>query len=174
MGDIPVISIIGYSNSGKTQLIEGIIPKLKERGYKIAVAKHSAHGFCIDTPKKDTWRYAQAQADIVLISSAKKWAVINNTKQELSLKDIQKLADGTDIILTEGYSNKGAPKIGVLPVGISQNQFNRQDLIALIGDEIINNNHNIPYFSRDNFIAISDFIEQKFLTQTKKGGGGKQ
>ncbi|MEK7750140.1 MAG: molybdopterin-guanine dinucleotide biosynthesis protein MobB, partial [Planctomycetota bacterium] len=40
---VPVISIVGRSNSGKTTLIVKLVKELKSRGYKVATIKHSHH-----------------------------------------------------------------------------------------------------------------------------------
>lgn len=44
---IPVISIVGKSNVGKTTLLEKLLRELKRRGYKVATVKHDVHGFDI-------------------------------------------------------------------------------------------------------------------------------
>jgi molybdopterin-guanine dinucleotide biosynthesis protein B len=82
---IPVISIVGRSNCGKTTYLEKLISEMKRRGYKVGIIKHDVHGFEIDQPGKDTWRHAQAGADVVCISSPQKMAMIKQVKQELSL-----------------------------------------------------------------------------------------
>ena len=69
---IPIISIVGKSNSGKTTLIEKIIPELKKRGCKVGTIKHDVHGFEIDYEGKDTYRHFQAGPDTVVIASSKK------------------------------------------------------------------------------------------------------
>ena len=66
---IPVISFIGRSGVGKTTYLEKLIAELKKRGYRVGVIKHDIHGFEMDRPGKDTWRHAQAGADVVWISS---------------------------------------------------------------------------------------------------------
>jgi len=52
----PIISIVGKSNSGKTTLLEKLIPELVKRGYRVATIKHNVHGFDIDHEGKDSWR----------------------------------------------------------------------------------------------------------------------
>ncbi len=52
----PIVAVVGYSDSGKTTFLEKLIPCLKRRGVKLAVAKHDTHGFEMDKPGKDTWR----------------------------------------------------------------------------------------------------------------------
>jgi molybdopterin-guanine dinucleotide biosynthesis protein MobB len=54
----PIVCIVGESKSGKTALIEKLIPELKSRGYRVATAKHAAHGLAFDKPGKDSWRHA--------------------------------------------------------------------------------------------------------------------
>ncbi|MCU0489929.1 MAG: molybdopterin-guanine dinucleotide biosynthesis protein B, partial [Anaerolineales bacterium] len=73
----PILSIIGKSNSGKTTLLEKLIPELRQRGYRVATIKHHAHaGFEIDQPGKDTWRHAQAGSQVVVITAPDKLALI--------------------------------------------------------------------------------------------------
>ncbi|MEI8173543.1 MAG: molybdopterin-guanine dinucleotide biosynthesis protein B, partial [Deltaproteobacteria bacterium] len=59
-GRIPIVSIVGRSNTGKTTLIEKMIPELKRRGYVVATIKHNIHGFDIDHEGKDSWRHKKA------------------------------------------------------------------------------------------------------------------
>ena len=113
MSDIPVISVVAKSGSGKTCLLDKLIKELKNRGLKVAVVKHDVHGFEIDHPGKDSWRHAQAGADIVSISSPQKFALIEKRSTELTLEQIEKRITGVDIILTEGYKKGNKPKIEV-------------------------------------------------------------
>lgn len=53
---IPIVSIVAKSSSGKTTLLEGLIAELKQRGYRLAAIKHSAHGFDLDHPGTDSWQ----------------------------------------------------------------------------------------------------------------------
>ena len=65
----PILSFVGHSNSGKTTLIERIIPELIRAGYRIATVKHAGHGFELDTEGKDSWRHKQAGASTVIVIS---------------------------------------------------------------------------------------------------------
>ena len=67
---VPIISFVGLSNSGKTTLIERVIPELVRAGYKVATVKHSGHGFDLDTEGKDSWRHKRAGASSVCSSRA--------------------------------------------------------------------------------------------------------
>jgi molybdopterin-guanine dinucleotide biosynthesis protein MobB len=84
----PIVSIVGRTNSGKTTLIEKLIPELKKRGYKVGVIKHTKHQFEIDHPGKDTWRMTKAGADTVVIVSDKKLAMIRTTNYQTLISSL--------------------------------------------------------------------------------------
>ena len=109
-----IISIVGKSNSGKTTLIEKLVPVLSKKGYKVATIKHDAHSFEIDKEGKDTYRHKKAGAKAVIISSSEKVALIKDVYKEADLDDLTMLLpDDIDIILTEGYKRSNMPKIEV-------------------------------------------------------------
>lgn len=112
---IPVISIVGSSNSRKTTLIERIIPMLKSKGYKVGAIKHDAHHFDIDHMGKDTWRMTASGADAVVISSSEKMAMLKRLNEEKSLNElVDWLFKDMDIVITEGYKAQDKPKIEVI------------------------------------------------------------
>lgn len=110
----PVISIVSKKRSGKTTLLEKLIPELKRRGYRVGTVKHDTHGFDIDHEGKDTWRHKQAGAEAVVISSPWKISVIKDVAEEAGLGQIvaTQLSD-MDIVLTEGYKSAGMPQVEV-------------------------------------------------------------
>lgn len=55
-----IVSFVGKSNSGKTTLIERLIPQLIALGLRVGAIKHDAHDFEIDYPGKDSWRHGRA------------------------------------------------------------------------------------------------------------------
>lgn len=111
----PILSIIGKSKSGKTTLIEKLIPCLKEHGYKVGTIKHHSHpGFEIDIPGKDTWRHAQAGSDHVIIVAPDKIASIRSLQGPLSVDEIADQMLDVDIILTDGFKSAGKPAIEVM------------------------------------------------------------
>ncbi|MFH2003029.1 MAG: molybdopterin-guanine dinucleotide biosynthesis protein MobB, partial [Planctomycetota bacterium] len=60
------LGICGWKNSGKTTLVEQLIPKLQGMGLHIAVVKSDAHGIDVDHQGKDSDRFYKAGADVVL------------------------------------------------------------------------------------------------------------
>ena len=111
MSRIPVIGFAAYSGTGKTTLIEKLVRIYKEQGLRVAVIKHDAHDFLIDREGKDSWRFTQAGADMTLLSSAKKAAVIES--RPLSFEDLVRMVHDVDLILTEGYKSENIPRIGL-------------------------------------------------------------
>ena len=109
-----VVSFVGTSGTGKTTLIEGSVRELKKRGYRVAVIKHAHHGFEMDKPGKDTWRFAQAGSDMVLVSSPDRIAIIERVSEELWLPQLLTMvSDKVDIVLVEGYKWASKVKIEV-------------------------------------------------------------
>jgi molybdopterin-guanine dinucleotide biosynthesis protein B len=159
---IPLVSVVGKSDAGKTTLLEKLIPELKRRGYRVATVKHDAHSFEIDQPGKDTWRHRQAGADVVVISSKDKMAIIRSVDAELSLLQIAEMITGVDIILTEGFKRGPAPKIEV-----SRREKSTELLCS--ADELIaiaTNQHfdlPVPQFGLDDAAGLVDTLENRFL-----------
>lgn len=159
---IPLISIVGRSDCGKTTYLEKLIKELKQRGYKVATIKHDVHGFDIDKPGKDTWRHAQAGADIVCISSPEKMAMIKKVDKELLLTEVAAHIDGVDIIFTEGYKRESKCKIEVFREEACQTPLCLKDeLLAVASDTIIYDD--IPHFSVNDAAPMADFLEKNIL-----------
>ena len=161
---IPIVSIVGKSNTGKTTFIEKMIPEFVHRGYRVATIKHGAHGFDIDHEGKDTWRYRQAGAHTTLISSPQKVAVIESVDKD---HDIEELIDqyirDVDIIIVEGYKGNPYPKIEVFRKERSNELFSAGDdsLIAVVSDSPID--IDVPCFTTKKVRDVVDMIEKDFL-----------
>jgi molybdopterin-guanine dinucleotide biosynthesis protein B len=116
-----VISVVGSKKSGKTTTTENLIKELTKKGYKVAAIKHiSEPDFTIDTPGKDTWRYAQAGAKTIISVATNEIATIEKTtKENFSLEKLLKKCRGNDVVLIEGLkkllaSKKKVPKIVIV------------------------------------------------------------
>lgn len=157
---IPVISVVGHSDSGKTTLIEGLLKELKRRGLRVATVKHDVHGFDIDIPGKDTWRHAQAGADIVVISSPAKVALIEKVSQERGLEQICAGLEGkADLVLTEGYKRESMPKIETLWKAEGKGLLSDEDeLLAVVAEAPIETSK--PRFSFADLPQLTDLIQR--------------
>lgn len=161
---IPILSIVGKSNSGKTTLLEKLIPEIKRRGYRVATIKHHTHpGFEIDQPGKDTWRHAQAGSDQVIIAAPDKIASIRRLERELSLDEIAAQIRDVDLILTEGYKRAGKPAIEVLRSANGLERISQPpQLIAIASDTRLATE--LPLFDLEDSAGLVDFIERNYLT----------
>jgi molybdopterin-guanine dinucleotide biosynthesis protein MobB len=111
MREIPVFSIVAYSGTGKTTMLEKLVPELKSRGLRVAVVKHDAHSFEIDHEGKDSYRMTAAGADVTVITSGEKTAFMENRYVPFE-SVIDRITD-VDIILTEGYKTGAYKKIAL-------------------------------------------------------------
>ena len=112
------VLIFGRSNSGKTTLIERLIPRLRSRGLRVGTIKHAHHGFEMDRPGKDSWRHARAGAEAVAIISPTRTAWVIRTPEALSYPTaVRQMDDGLDLILVEGFKRASGPKIVLAPGG---------------------------------------------------------
>ncbi|HML31181.1 MULTISPECIES: molybdopterin-guanine dinucleotide biosynthesis protein B [Sporomusa] len=162
---IPVISIVGRSDCGKTTYLEKLIREIKQRGYRVATIKHDVHGFDIDKPGKDTWRHAQAGADIVCISSPEKMAMIKKVDKELLLEEVAAHISGVDIIFTEGYKRESTCRIEVFRKEACESPLCLKDeLFALASDTMLYDD--VPHFSVNDPAPMADFLETTFLQKT--------
>ncbi|HOT75457.1 MAG TPA: molybdopterin-guanine dinucleotide biosynthesis protein B [Candidatus Wallbacteria bacterium] len=108
-----IISIIGKSNVGKTTLIEKMLPAFSARGYKIGTIKHHYHDYDSDIRGKDSWRHQTAGARQTIISSPNKMTFFSKLDSELSIDELARYFDNSDIIITDGYKKGNKPKIEV-------------------------------------------------------------
>lgn len=167
---VPIVSIVGKSDSGKTTLLIKIIPILKERGYRVATMKHDVHGFEMDREGKDTYRHFHCGADGVLISSPKKMALIKRVDSEDSLDEFaEQFFSDMDIVLTEGFKSRDKPKIEVYRSAVHEKPLcgPGDNRVAIASDTPVD--VDCPRFDINDAEAIADFIEERFLKSDKQG-----
>jgi len=167
---IPIISIVGKSDSGKTTLIEKLLPELKRRGYRVATVKHDIHSFEVDREGKDSWRHKQAGAHTVVISSPQRVALIRDVEKDLTLEELrEKLIQDVDLILSEGYKKDVQPKIEVFRKEKHKELLcTKEDhLVAIVSNQKFD--IGVPCFRLEDIKGLADFIEKQFLQSKKEG-----
>jgi molybdopterin-guanine dinucleotide biosynthesis adapter protein len=166
---IPIISIVGKSDSGKTTLIEKLVPELTRRGYRVATVKHDMHGFEVDREGKDSWRHKQAGAHTVVISSPQKLALIRDVEKDLTLDEIRrKWIQDVDIILSEGYKRDVQPKIEIFRKEKHKKLLcaKKDNLIAIVSNQTFR--VGVPCFDLEDMKGLSNFIEKEVLKSKKE------
>lgn len=163
----PVITFIGRSNSGKTTLLEKLIPVLTSRGYRIGTVKHQhhAHAFQMDVPGKDSWRHKQAGAAVSVLSSPVGLGVVRDVDAEVPLpKIVQDHFSGLDLILVEGFKDSPYPKIEIHRLAAHPEPLSPDDntVIALVSDASTLPGR--PRFDLDDVNGLADFLINRVLS----------
>ncbi len=157
----PIICIVGTSNSGKTTLIEKLVPEFQRRGYRVASIKHMPQGFELDMPGKDSWRHAEAGSECVILSSPQKLAMIRKVDHELNLVELEQFLLDFDLVLAEGFKKGRKIKVEVHRRGMGELTLPPEELLAVVTDEPLD--LDIPQFSPEDTSGLAQFIETKVM-----------
>ena len=171
---IPIVSIVGRSDSGKTFLVEKLVPILVAKGYRVATVKHGAHGFEIDREGKDSWRHKEAGASTVVLTSPEKIAVIKDVEQEQSLEEIRDdWVRDADIIIAEGYKRSPHYKVEVALFGTSGELLSEGDdrFIALVSNRSLT--LEVPIFGDSEIEELANLLIERFLRAGQQDPNGK-
>jgi molybdopterin-guanine dinucleotide biosynthesis protein B len=154
-----VLAVSGFKNSGKTTLIERVLPLLADRGLRVAVIKRDGHRFGADVPGTDTWRFLRAGASGTALFDYEKYMLIKT--EAVSENRLAEAFADADLILMEGFKTSAWPKIEVLRDGdASESVCDPATLIALaVPDGTAAPKHTVvPVISRDDCAAFADLI----------------
>ncbi len=110
-----IIGLAGWSGAGKTTLLTRLIPHLTGQGLRVATIKHAHHVFDVDVPGKDSYEHRRAGAAQVLVSSAKRWALMTELagEPEPPLSFLIAQLGPADLVIVEGFKRDLHPKIEV-------------------------------------------------------------
>ncbi|NIA25435.1 MAG: molybdopterin-guanine dinucleotide biosynthesis protein B [Gammaproteobacteria bacterium] len=156
----PVVSIVAKSGTGKTTLLEKLLPELRVLGLTVGVLKHHSHVSSFDVPGKDTYRLAEAGADIVVGASPVQVAVFRreNGSGDLDAVIARSFA-GMDLVLTEGYKRGPYAKIEVHRSGRSSELLcDVEEMLALVTDRSWD--LPVPQFDFDDVTGLARFLLQ--------------
>lgn len=159
---VPILCFVGRSNSGKTTLIERLIPELVRAGYRIATVKHAGHGFDLDTEGKDSWRHKRAGASTVMVLSRGSLAMFSDVSEEIKLAELRDrfLDHSVDLILAEGWKSEGYPKIVIIRDQAGEVPVSPDGLLAVVSNQPIN--YHVPLFDPDDIAKLAGFIIRHF------------
>lgn len=128
-----VVAVSGVKNSGKTTLIEGMLPHLIAKGLTVAVIKHDGHSFESDPPGSDTGRHFQAGACGTAIFDGEKVKVVRRSRE--GEQSLFACFPEADLILLEGFKSSLWPKLELVRRGNSQEPVcDPATLLALVTD----------------------------------------
>ena len=163
-----VFGITGWSGSGKTSLIERIVPLLTARGLVVGALKHAHQGFDIDLPGKDSHRFRSAGCREVAVSSSRRWVLIHEhggEKEEAKMNDMLAQFDSScDLILVEGYKDAPIPKVEVWRREVGQTPIamdNSHVAAVATEDEIDGLPEHCARLPLDDAAAVAEFIIER-------------
>lgn len=161
----PVISIVGYSKSGKTTLIEKLLPELTRRGFRIGTVKHAPHGFDMDQQGKDGSRHQLAGAEMTILAGPDGLALFKKGDGAgLTLDRLQGYFSDMDLVISEGYKQDNKPKIAVIAAVADPPPINMDDdtLFAVYSDSAVDTR--LPVFKAREVDRLAELIVSRFLS----------
>jgi len=108
---LPVVAVCGFKNSGKTTLIEGLVPILRDEGLAVAVIKHDTHGLQIDHEGKDSDRLFRSGADVLVRGPNESFTRLHPWADCGPDRSLAALLENHDLVLVEGHKEMPLPKI---------------------------------------------------------------
>lgn len=160
-GGMRIYGIAGWSGSGKTTLIAKLIPEFATRGIRVSTIKHSSHAFEIDKPGKDSHIHRQAGAFEVMVSSARRWALMHENRDgpEASLEELVARMSPVDLLLVEGFKAYPHPKVEVYREANGKPLLALSDPhIAAVASDVALPALRVPRFAIDDVAGIAAFI----------------
>lgn len=156
-----IIGLAGWSGSGKTTLITKAIPRLIARGLKVSTLKHAHHGFDVDHPGKDSFFHREAGATEVIISSAKRFAILHELRDEpeWDLPALLNKITPVDLVLIEGFKRDRFPKLEVHRAANGKPLLQPEDphIVAIATDTPLKN-EKVPVVDLNDIETIVDML----------------
>lgn len=157
-----IFGIAGYSNSGKTTLIEKLLPLFIAHRLRVALIKHAHHTFDVDQPGKDSFRHRHAGCSEVLVTSSRRWALMHELRgaPEPSLQELIARMGPCDLLLVEGFKREPIPKLEVYRSVVGEPLLFPHDrhIVAVASDRPVKTA--LPQFGIDDAPAVAEFIRR--------------
>lgn len=156
-----IFGVAGWSGSGKTTLLQKLIPDLTARGLTVSTIKHAHHDFDIDKPGKDSFEHRAAGASEVMITSARRWALMHEMGDQPAptLAETAARMSPVDLLLVEGFKHEDHVKLEVHRSANNKPLLQPDDrhIIAVVSDLELPGS-TVPVLGIDDIDAIAQFI----------------
>lgn len=150
------------SGTGKTTLLEKLLPELTGRGLKVAALKGEIHHYNLDIPGKDTWRLSRAGAAVSGMTTGANYILFGADARRGGLGAAVELLREMDLVLVEGDKQSPHPKIEVVRRGASEQPLLAENTIAVITD-LDDLAVAVPVFPLDDSQGLADFLCRRFF-----------
>ena len=163
---INAVDFVGFSGAGKTTLVEQLVKIFTQRGYRVGAIKDAHHNVDVDKPGKDTYRFREAGAKKVIVRTEKRWALMVESEEKLSLEELLKEVQDCDLILIEGFKSERTPTIRLevwRDARTDVPQIFRKDptITAVVTDKTSIEDCSLPLLDINNPTKVADWIEQR-------------
>jgi molybdopterin-guanine dinucleotide biosynthesis protein B len=164
---IPIVSFIGWQDSGKTTVAQKVVAILKEKGLRVAVIKSTHHtSINFDKEDSDTRAYSEASADAVTLMAPDQMVTISH-RPEMKLTDIvHRFFHDVDIVIGEGFKNER--HIAKIEVTRSDNELLKDQVngvVAVVTDRSL---PEVAVFRPDQPEKIAEFIIDQYIEDPKR------
>lgn len=165
---VPVLAISGYSGSGKTTVIEGLVPELRGRGYRVGVIKHHCHHLVFDVEGKDSHKFWQSGADAVAMLSRDRTVLMWRAETSPGLRDLASLMP-VDLVLAEGFKDSDLPRVVVVgdDHGAAEKLARGGEVVAVVASAGV---WPWPTCSPDDSRGLADIVEAWLRRSTAAPG----
>ena len=164
-----IIGFAGWSGSGKTTIIEQVVPVLRAENLSVSLIKHAHHQFDVDQPGKDSWRHRRAGCREVLVTSGMRWVLMHELQDEpeMSLRGALARLSPCDLVLIEGFKRAQIPKLEVYRSAVGKPALYPSDpnVIGVATDapgDLVG--VTIPVLDLRNAAAIAEFVIRNSVT----------
>jgi molybdopterin-guanine dinucleotide biosynthesis adapter protein len=166
-----VFGLRGWSGSGKTTLLVRLIPELVSHGLRVSTVKHAHHGFDVDQPGKDSFRHREAGATEVMVSSAKRFALMHERggADEATLEELLARMSPVDLVLVEGFKEQPHDKLEIWRAANGKPLLAGSDphVVAVATTDPLPPQR-VPVLDLDDVTAIAAFIIRHCKLQTTR------
>lgn len=161
---LPLLGIAAWSGTGKTTLLEALLPRLAERGVRVAVIKHAHHGFDVDQPGKDSYRLRAAGAAPMLVASKARFALMmetpDRTEADLAMLIEQVRPLHPNLVLIEGFKAWPLPKLELFRPVLEKPLLADSDdwVVGVASDEALSLPEGVEALDLNDLDALTDYI----------------